>query len=401
MRYEDVKKELRENRGRLLTGALLLLLGAALAVLVLHFDAVLRGARAVLSALKPALYGLVIAFVINLFVKIYEDHVFNLIDKFGGKFWQKIRYPLACGLGYLTVFLILALVIGLIVPGIAESVSLLGKTLQETLPQTLGGAVEWLNNFANRHDLGFLRDLTDRIDWSSVLSRVTEVTSEILGKVFSFTTNLASGVMTLVMGFIFSVYMLFGKKRLLSGIKKSVKAFLPDPAVKKLHHVGSTAYHVFFNFLRGQLTECVILGTLCYIGMRLLGLDYALLISSVVCVTALIPVLGAYIGGAAGVIVLLFVHPIDALIFLIFLILLQQVEGNFIYPRVVGSSIGLPAVWTFLSVLFWGNLLGMAGILLGPPTTSVVYRLFREAVNERLEKKDKLKEDESEEIKEE
>lgn len=141
---------------------------------------------------------------------------------------------------------------------------------------------------------------------------------------------------------------------------------------------------MFFNFIRGQLLECVILGSLCYVGMSILQLDYALLISSVVTLGALIPILGAYIGAAVGVLILLLVHPIDALIFLIFLLILQQVEGNMIYPRVVGSSIGLPPLWTLFAVVFWGGVLGIPGILFGTPATAVIYQLLRTSVRSRL-----------------
>ncbi len=148
--------------------------------------------------------------------------------------------------------------------------------------------------------------------------------------------------------------------------------------------VARLSNRVFFSFIRGQLTECVILGVLCYIGMSILRLDYALLISSVVALGALIPILGAYIGAGVGAFILLLVHPIDALIFVVFLVILQQVEGNLIYPRVVGSSIGLPPIWTIFAVTFWGGVMGIVGIWIGTPLTAIFYRLFREQVYARL-----------------
>ena len=147
------------------------------------------------------------------------------------------------------------------------------------------------------------------------------------------------------------------REKLLRGVKSSLLAFLPKAAARKVGQVATLTNKVFFNFIRGQLLECVILGSLCYVGMSILRLDYALLISSVVALGALIPILGAYIGAAVGVIILLLVHPLDAVIFLVFLLILQQVEGNLIYPRVVGSSIGLPPLWTLFAVVFWGCLL--------------------------------------------
>ena len=142
---------------------------------------------------------------------------------------------------------------------------------------------------------------------------------------------------------------------------------------------------MFFNFIRGQLLECVILGSLCYVGMSILQLDYALLISSVVTLGALIPILGAYIGAAVGVLILLLVHPIDALIFLIFLAVLQQIEGNVIYPRVVGTSLGLPGIWVLAAVTIGGGLFSFLGMLLSVPVASILYTLLRQDVHRRLD----------------
>ena len=220
-----------------------------------------------------------------------------------------------------------------------------------------------------------------------MLSDVTQFTSNLLSSLFNVTVNLASGVFSVVMGFIFSLYMLFGKEKLIRGVKDTLRAFLPRKTAAALARVGRLSNRIFFSFIQGQLTECVILGVLCYLGMCVLRLDYALLISSVVALGALIPILGAYIGAAVGAFILLLVHPIDALIFLIFLIILQQLEGNLIYPRVVGSSIGLPPVWTLFAVLFWGGVLGITGIWIGTPLTAVAYRLLRTSVHGRLQRK--------------
>lgn len=388
MRFQEIKEGLSQRKATLIERVFLLVLAAALTVLVIRFDTVMGWLRLAGDALAPVVCGLVMAFVLNVFVHLFEGFVFRPFDKVQNKVWQKVRYPLAVVLAYLVVLVVLLFLFGFIVPGIVESLTVLAETLQRTLPATVGIVVQRATRFANEHDLDFLVDLIRQFNWSSALSRLTEVTTNLLGTVLSVTSLLASGLVTAIMGFFFSVYMLFGKEKLLRGVKDALKAFLPPESAKKWRRVGSMTYQVFYSFVRGQLTECVILGALCYIGMRLLGLDYSLLISSIVALTALIPVLGAYIGCGAGVLILLFIKPINALVFLIFLIVLQQVEGNFIYPRVVGSSIGLPPVWTLFAVLFWGGVLGIPGILLGTPATAVVYRLFRAAVRERLEQRD-------------
>ncbi len=384
MRLKEFRSGLSQQKPTLAAGSFLLVLGAVLALVVLHFDRVLGFARLVGSALTPLLCGLVIAFVLNVFVRFFEDVAFAPLKHVQNALWRKLRYPLCVVLAYLVVVLLLAFLVGFILPSFVDSLTGLADTLQRTLPGTLTRAAAWATDFASRHDLDFLIDYLRDFNWTSLLARITEFTTDLLGMLVSMTTNVASGVFTLLMGFFFSVYMLFGKQRLLGGIRSTLKAYLPASAAARLQTVGTLTNKVFYSFVRGQLTECVILGGLCYAGMRLLGLDYALLISSVVALTALIPILGAYIGCATGVVVLLLVHPMDALVFLVFLVVLQQVEGNLIYPRVVGSSIGLPPVWTLFAVLFWGGVLGIPGIIVGTPATAVLYRLLRTSVYDRL-----------------
>lgn len=387
MKLKDVKSDLREGKRVVITGAALLCFAAFLFLVVTHFSAVWSWIRILISALYPAFCGLILAFILNVFVHFFEDIAFKPFSKFQGKAWKKVKRPLAVVLAYLVVLLVILFVACFVIPGLIESMSLLGETVQKTLPGTVNAVVKWVMDFAARNDLAFLQDFIKGFNWSSLLSNVTKMTGDFVGSLVGVTVNVASAVFTLVMGFIFSIYMLFGKEKLLRGVRSTVLAFLPEQAARKLGEIGSLTNQVFFSFVRGQLTECVILGSLCYIGMSLLGLDYALLISSIVALGALIPILGAYIGCVSGVVILLLVHPIDALIFLVFLLCLQQVEGNLIYPRVVGSSIGLPPIWTLFAVLFCGGVLGIPGILIGTPAMAVLYRLLRTSVHNRLREK--------------
>lgn len=387
MKMQELKTNLREGKRPLAVGMALILWAAVLILCILRFDMVWGWARTLSNALAPLLCGVVVAYVLNVFVHFFEDIVFKPFAKSNSKAWAKVKRPLAVALAYLVVILVLVFIACFIIPGVIESMSVLGETLQKTLPETYQRALNWVTDFAQKHDLTVVQDYIKNFNWNGLLTNVTQFTTEFVGSLVSVTVNVANAVYILAMGFIFSVYMLFGKEKLLRGVKSTLLAYLPEAASKKISRVGAVSNQVFFSFIRGQLTECVILGTLCYIGMSILGLDYALLISSIVALGALIPILGAYIGCIAGVVILLLVHPIDALIFLIFLLCLQQVEGNLIYPRVVGSSIGLPPVWTLFAVLFWGGILGIPGILIGTPTTAVLYRLFRTSVHERLREK--------------
>lgn len=374
----------------------MLIVLAALSVLaILRFDQLWAAANTLMNTLAPVFGGLVIAYILNVFVHFFEDIAFKPFSRVKSKAWAKLQRPLAVTLAYLVVLLLAAFICFFIIPGLVESMSGLAVTIQVNLPLYANRAMAWANDLAQKYDLTFVQDFLAGFNWSGILANATKFTSDFLTSLFNVTVNVASGVFSAIMGFIFSVYMLSGKERLIRGVKDSLRAFLPEKAARTAAHIGKLSNRVFFSFIQGQLTECVILGGLCYVGMSILRLDYALLISSVVALGALIPILGAYIGAGVGAFILLLVHPIDALIFLIFLVILQQVEGNLIYPRVVGSSIGLPPLWTLFAVMFWGGILGITGIWIGTPVTAVAYRLFKTEVYTRLRREDKAAEETS------
>ncbi len=384
MRLKDIGISLRDEKKVLRNGMILLVFAAVLVLVLMRFDQVWGAVLTVVGTVAPVFYGIVLAYILNVFVHFFEDVAFKPLRNVKSKLWKRVRRPLAVALAYLLVALVLVSIIAFIIPGLIESMGILADTVQQTVPGYVTSAMNWLNEFAQENDLTFIQDFLRNFNWSNVLSSASAVLRDFLSSLVGVTINVASGVFAAVMGFIFSVYMLMGKEKLLRGVKSTLLAFLPRPTAQKIGQIATLTNRMFFNFIRGQLLECVILGSLCYVGMSILQLDYALLISSVVTLGALIPILGAYIGAAVGVLILLLVHPIDALIFLIFLLILQQVEGNMIYPRVVGSSIGLPPLWTLFAVVFWGGVLGIPGILFGTPATAVIYQLLRTSVRSRL-----------------
>ncbi len=388
MRLRELGLRLRDEKQVLRNGMILLGFAAVLVLILMKFDQVWGAICTGFSTVAPVFYGIVVAFILNVFVHFFEDIVFKPFQKCRSKLWHKAKRPLAVALAYLVVVLVIVLIVAFIIPGLIESMGVLAQTAQDNVPVYFNNAMIWLNRFAAENDLTFIQEFLKDFSWSSLLSNVAQVTTDFLSSLVGVTINVASGVFAAVMGFIFSVYMLTNKEKLLRGVKSTLLAFLPKTTARKIGQIGSLTNKVFFNFIRGQLTECVILGSLCYVGMSILQLDYALLISSVVALGALIPILGAYIGAAVGVVILLLVHPLDALIFLVFLLILQQVEGNLIYPRVVGSSIGLPPVWTLFAVVFWGGVWGVPGILFGTPITAVLYRILRSSVRTRLRSKE-------------
>jgi len=190
-----------------------------------------------------------------------------------------------------------------------------------------------------------------------------------------------SGVINLFMGFVFAIYMLLQKEKLIKQFKKLFKAYLPEDKSRKLFYIGTITNDTFKKFFGGQFIEAVLLGILCFIGMTIFKMPYALTISVVIGVTALIPVFGAFFGTIIGAILILAVNPTQAFWFVIYIVVIQQIDGNFIYPKVVGDSVGLPGIWVMLAVIVGGNSLGIVGMLIGVPVASIVYKLVKEYVN--------------------
>ena len=348
---------------------------------------------AVLNTLAGVFYpfflGICIAFVLNVILKMYEEHVFAFLNRKDFKLWKRCRRMVCIGLTYLTVLAILTAVIFFVLPELYQSL----QKFVGNIPGYLRSVGVWATNQLQELDIDTSQIDLLNIDWPSVITQVSQMASDFMGNFYNFTiaiaTSVVSGMFTFVMSMIFSVYMLSKKEHLLRGVRRILYAFLPAHRVRRVIEIAAITNRIFSGFVAGQLTESLILGCLCYVGMSIIGLPYALLISTIVCVCSLIPLLGAYISLFTGAFILLLStpwgsFPWDSLWFVVFLLALQQFEGNVIYPRVVGTSIGLPGIWVLLAVIVCSGLMGIGGILIGIPATSVLYALFTQSVKNRL-----------------
>lgn len=366
-----------------------------LVFVLFRFDSLQHIGSVLFSAVSSFIAGLFIAYILNVFLNLFENVVFGRLTRGSGKVWRVIRRPVCVGLSFAVVILIILAITLYIVPEIFKSLELIGETARVNIPIYMEIVTKWVEQLSVELNL----DLTNSLDflkdfnWTSILTGATEFTTNFLSSLVSATVNVASGIFTFILAVIFSVYFLMSKESLLLSMKRIAYSFLPKKAVATLADIGVTANNVFSSFVRGQLTECVILGCLCFIGMSLIGFDYALLISCIITITALIPILGAYIGCGIGAFLLLLVNPIDAVWFVVFLICLQQFEGNVIYPKVVGSTIGLPGVWVMTAVTVFSNLFGIMGIILGTPIAAVIYTIVRRTTSNRLLAKGLVNED--------
>lgn len=378
-----------EDKRPIRVGLVLMISALVLILLVVKIDAISAGIGAVADALAPFLYGIALAYFLNVFVQLFEKIVFKPINKkVKSKFWLKARRPISIALSLILICVILLFITLYIVPELTSSIVSLAESAQKNVPGYVDAAIEWLNKFIDDNNLMTgINSFFESFNWQSLITNATQFTTNFVTTILDATKNVFSAVSTFVIAFIFSIYLLSGKEKLLVSTKAFIFAFLPEKAAKRITNVSTLSNHVFYSFIKGQLLEALIMGTLCYIGMVIFRFDYALLISSIIMLTALVPILGAYIGAIIGALVLLISNPIDAVWFLIFIIVLQQLEGNLIYPRVVGSSMGLPTIWTMFAVFFCGTLFGIPGVLLGTPITAVIYKLLRHSTNRRLDRK--------------
>ncbi len=345
--------------------------------LCIHYWAGVAGVlKALLIAALPIFIGSAIAFPINILMSFYERHYF---PKSSSKFIVNSRRGVSVALSLLTLVGIVTLVIALVIPQITSCV----KLIIAKLPDFITLVTTKLSSFEFMPD--DIVSYISSIDWQAKLTEnfkaVTSGLGSVMDVVVTTVTSVVSGVTTAVISVIFAVYVLLSKHQLGSQIKKIIKRYVPSKISEKLSYVMSVANESFHKFIVAQCTEAVILGVLCTIGMLILRLPYAPMIGAVMAVCALIPVVGGLISGGIGAFLILMESPTKALIFLIFVIVLQQVEGNLIYPRVVGSSIGIPSIWVLAAITIGGGMFGVLGMLVSVPIASTIYKLVRNDVN--------------------
>ena len=345
---------------------------------LVNFSKIFTFLGKVISIFSPFLLGIILAFVLNVLNNFIEKKIFGKIKP--SKIWNKIKRPLCITLSLILVFLTIFFVMNLLIPQLRNSASLFTDTLpayKEDIigilnkfdidESTVNKVGEYLDNFG--------KVITDYIKGNS--KDVITVTTEVATSVVNI---ISKGIITLV----FAIYMIAQKETLSRQINKVMKAYLKPKTINKINTVGTFANKTFSNFVTGQCLEALIFGSLVFVGMLIFRFPYASTIGVLLGFTALIPIFGAFIGTAIGFILIMMVSPVKAILFVVFIIVLQQIEGNLIYPRVVGKSIGLPGMWVLLSVTVGGSIGGILGMLIATPLCSLLYALFTKVVNDRL-----------------
>ncbi len=338
---------------------------------------------AVIGAAFPLLIGCAIAYVVNILMSFYEKYYVIICKRAA---IRKLKRPICMVLAFLTVFLILVVISQMIFPELAACVGV----LIEMLPEALNTAYDWLEKHfeISRYLSGNTKLLLNQdINWPNIVKTAADMILTGFGgamnSIISLLSSFFSALITFFLGFIFSIYILAGKEKLGRNFMQLVHTYMSREGEDRLVYVLRTVNHSFHSFIVGQCVEAVIIGSLCMIGMWIFRFPYATMIGCLIGFTALIPVAGAYIGAFIGAFMIFTVSPIKALMFLVFLVILQQLEDNLIYPRVVGSSIGLPGIWVLAAVTVGGGILGIGGMLLGVPLCASLYQLLKRDVKKR------------------
>lgn len=340
-----------------------------------------------LNIILPFLIGGGIAFVLNVPMHFIEEKLFGQGKLKNNKTAKKAARPVSFILTLIFVFGIIFLVMFIVIPELTSTLANVGLTIQKEIPKLLGYAEELFKN--NKEIVEWIENI--EFNWNKIFEGIvgffTSGAGNVMDSTFAVARSIVSGVTTFVIGFVFACYILLQKEKLHVQVKKIGYAFLPKDWVEMIIAISSMAYKTFSHFLTGQCVEAVILGTMFFISMSIFKMPYALLVGVLIAFTALIPIFGAFIGCVVGAVLIFMVNPMQALIFIIMFLVLQQVEGNLIYPHVVGNSVGLPSIWVLVAVSIGGSLMGIVGMLIFIPMVSVVYSLFRGIVNRRLERR--------------
>ena len=322
------------------------------------------------SLISPFVIGLCIAYVVNVIMRPIERLWMKLLSKCKGKWVEKMKRPICLLLSILLVIGIILAVIFIIMPELSDSVS----SLVSMVPSYVSEVESWWEALA-------LRLPQFSFDTDKFIQILKDGGTAVLNTTLSATTSIVTAVINIVLALAFSIYVLAQKETLKRQSKKVLAKLMKPEKMQKLLDMLDLINRTFTNFITGQLTEAVIIGVLCFIGMSIFRMPYAPAISVLVGFTALIPVFGAFIGTAIGAFLILLVKPIQAVWFVVFIIVLQQFEGNLIYPKVVGKSVGLPGIWVLVAVTIGGNAMGVVGMLISVPLCSVMYVVARNAVN--------------------
>ncbi|HJA31107.1 MAG TPA: AI-2E family transporter [Candidatus Eisenbergiella pullicola] len=367
------------------------LLAAVLVLGIRYFNVLLGGAGDLWSIASPLIAGCAVAYVLNIVMRKLEKLYF---PNSGSRLAKRTRRPVCIVLSLVLIAAVIYLILRLVVPELIKAFAIIGQSIPVAFREVVDWLAENLDEFPQTGQM--LENLQNlNVDWNSLWDSVINYLKAGIGGFLNSTVtlvgSLVGAVVNSVIALIFAIYILASKEKLADQLKRTVRAFVRPCWIERCKRILVTADRTFSSFIVGQVTEAVVLGSLCTAGMLIFRFPYAPMIGAFIGATALIPIVGAYLGAAVGAFMILTQDPLKALLFLIFIIILQQLEGNLIYPKVVGSSIGLPGMWVLAAVTIGGGVLGIPGMLLGVPSAATLYKLLGYGVNRRNARREREK----------
>ena len=352
----------------------------AMVLIVTHFDSILLWTENIWAIVFPLFLGCFMAYVINIIMKALEDHWFPDSQK---PSVNRMKRGICLFISIFLIFAVLFLIMRIVLPELIEAFSVIGKTIPIYFEKMQSWIVENGKMFPS-----IVKEVERmEVDWQDMFKKLagfaTSGVSSMLNSAVSILSRAVGSIVNIAIALIFAIYILINKEKLAGQLKAMEKAYLKPSFSKTINHILNTADSCFKSFITGQCVEAVILGILCTVGMFVFRFPYAPMVGTFIGATALIPMVGAYIGAIVGGFMIFTVSPVKALGFLIFIVVLQQIEGNLIYPKVVGSSIGLPGMWVLTAVTVGGGLAGIPGMLFGVTLAATLYRLISIDVKKR------------------
>lgn len=339
----------------------------------------------IIKIFMPFIIGVMIAFVLNVLLNVVENKLFKKLNEKNGKVWKKIKRPTSLITTFIIIIALIAFILGLLIPQLKNTATIFTENFDSYKKES----IKILDKIGiDDKDIKVLNKNIEKIK-GEVTSYVGDNKQEIVQTTFGVASSVVGTITSLVLGIVFAIYILLKKEDLARQSRKVLKAYLPEKKEKRVREIANLSNKTFGNFISGQCLEALIIGVLCFIGMFILQIPYASTISVLVGFTALIPVFGAFIGTVIGAFLILMVDPTKAIIFIIFILILQQLEGNLIYPKVVGKSVGLPGIWVMVAVTVGASIAGVLGMLLSVPICSVLYSILKTDVNNRIDQKNK------------
>ncbi len=365
---------------RTISNIIVVSVGIILFFIIKNLGGIFNKVGEVIKLLMPFIYGFSMAYLLAIPLKFLEYKVLKFMDK---KNQYKAKRFISITITYISAAILISIVFSILVPELSRSI----YTLLENIPDYIKALEEYINNIVIALNLN--GDMVEDIvkDFNSISKYITSIAGTAVLDLFQFSANITQYILNIFIATIISIYLLAGKEKFFAQIKKFLYAMLPEKPVKYVIELTRSSHKTFIGFLGGKLLDSLIIGIICFVGMKIFKMPYPLLVSFIIGITNIVPVFGPFIGAVPSVIIIFIASPIKALLLILFILVLQQFDGNILGPKILGNSTGLTAFWVMFAILLGNGLFGVVGMILGVPTFAVIYSIIVSVINNVLKEK--------------